>query len=175
MAEGSAERMPTQPTSGCLQAFLALIVGGTTYSVLSFTDPFGVCSFLIPQGSDGEQIASAYARWKSSPGVIIGQSAMNLIPLLVSGLCGVFIHNRTPDSIPVALLRMVGVASMLFVASWVGSWAINRALSTGESSDILTPLAVLGFEFSCMAVAAPLTATVIRRRSPRIGLGPSIA
>jgi hypothetical protein len=151
-------------------------VGGIATSLaLVGADPFGVVCFPVPQGADAQQVASAFAQWESSIGVIVGQGAMNLIPLLVTGFCGVFIHNRLPASIPVALLRIVGVASLLLVVSWVGSWTIDRALSTGESSDIQTPLAMLAFEALCFSLAAPLTAAVIRRRSPSSGPSPSTA
>ena len=38
---------------------------------------------------------------------------MAWVPLMVSGLCGVFTHPSLPASIPAALLRTVAVASLL--------------------------------------------------------------
>jgi hypothetical protein len=52
------------------------------------------------------------------------------------------------------------------MVSWFGSGAIDRALSTGESSAILTPLAMLGFGAFCISLAAPLSSTAIPCRSP---------
>jgi hypothetical protein len=148
---------------GCIHGLLGLVIGGVTSIMLIGVDPFGVVSFRLPQGADSDEVAAAFAQWKSSIGVIIGQFSMTLIPLLASGLCGVFAHKYMPMSIPAALLRMVGVASLLLVVSWVGSWAIERALSTGESSDIRTPVAMLAFEAFCVSLAAPLSSVVVRR------------
>ena len=87
----------------------------------------------------------------------------------MSGLFGVFAHESLPASNPATLLRMVGVASFLLVVSVGGLWAIEHALSTGESSDILTPLAELAFGALCISLAAPLSSAVTHRRSLRGG------
>jgi hypothetical protein len=150
---------------GCIQASLGLVIGGLAGLVLMGADPFGVLSFPLPPGADARQVATAFARWNSSTGVIIGRCATAWMPLLVSGLCGVFAHRSLPASIPAALLRMVGVSSLLLLVSQVGSWAIDRTLSTGESSDVRTPLAMLAFEALCLSLAAPLSSAVTRRRS----------
>jgi hypothetical protein len=140
------------------------VIGGLAGFVLMGADPFGVLYFPLPQGADARQIAAAYARWNSSIGAIIGRCATAWIPLLVSGLCGVFAHTSLPASIPAALLRVVVVSSLLLLVSRVGSWAIDRTLSTGESSDVGTPLAMLAFEAVCLALAAALSSAVTHRR-----------
>lgn len=149
----------------CGQAALGLMLGGVTAVTLIQTDPFGVTVFALPQGVDFAQQQAAYVQWKCSTRVIIGSSAMTFIPLLVSGACGLFAHSPLPSSIPAALLRMIGVASLLLLVSTVGSRAIDYALSTGESSDIQTPLALLAFEALCVSLAAPLSSAVTHCRS----------
>jgi hypothetical protein len=153
---------------GCGQAILGLILGGATAITLILADPFDVTAFTEPQGGDFAQRQTAYDQWKRSPRVIIGSSAMTLIPLLVSGACGIFAHRFFPSSIAAALLRMTGIASLLLLVSTAGSRAIDCALSTGESSDIRTPLAMLAFEALCISLAAPLSSIMTRRR-PRRG------
>ena len=54
---------------------------------------------------------------------------------------------------------------MLLVVLRLGSHAIERALSTGESSDYVPVLAALAFDAICVSLAAPLSSAVIRRRS----------
>ena len=127
-------------------------------------DPFEVAAFALPQGLDDARQQAAYDHWKSSGRVVAGSFAMTLIPLLVSGLSGAFAHRSLPSSVPAALLRVMGVASSLLLGSTVGARAIDRALSTGESSDIQTPLAMLAIEALCIALAAPLSSMAIRRR-----------
>jgi membrane protein YqaA with SNARE-associated domain len=148
-----------------VQAILGLILGGVVSFWLIVADPFRVVSFTLPQGVDSAVVAAAYDEWKSSGRVIIGSLAMTFIPLLVSGVCGVFTHRSLPSSISVALLRMTGVASLLLLVSTVGSRVIDHALSTGESSDIQTPVAMLAFEAFCVSLTAPLSSMVTRRRS----------
>jgi hypothetical protein len=141
------------------------LLGGIVSLALAGNDPFGVVAFPIPEGASPAQVAAEFARWQGSIGVIIGGLAMSLIPLLASGVCGVFIHPSPPASIPVALLRMTGITLLLLAASAVGSRLIDLALSTGESSDIQTPLAMLAFEALCISLAAPLSSAVIRSRA----------
>jgi hypothetical protein len=129
--------------------------------VLFTADPLSVTSFVIPQGVDGSQAMADFVRWKSSIRVVIGQLTMTWIPFLVSGACGIWTQESLPASIPAALRRMMGVASLLAMVSWFGSGAIDRALSTGESSDILTPLVMLVFDGLCISLAAPLSSAVI--------------
>ena len=154
---------PINPiASGCLQGVLGLVVGGAIALELIGRDPFGVVSVAEPVGR-----AADIARGNGGLGVSLGLFAMTWIPLMVSGLCGVFVHKSLPASIPTALLRMTGIASILLMVSEVGSRLIDHALSTGESSDMGTPLAMLAFEALCILLAAPLSSMVTRRRSPR--------
>lgn len=144
---------------------MGLVLGILTTGVLIGWDPFGAVSFRLPEGVDGEAAMAAFLRWKNSPRVILGDFMMALVPLLVSGACGVWISTSRPASVPVALLRMTGVCSVLALVSWFGSSAIERALSTGESSDMGAPLAALAFIAVCIALAAPLSSVVTPRRS----------
>ncbi len=137
-------------------------------------DPFGVVSFRMPEGADPAQAAAEFARWQGRIDVIIGRLVMTLVPLMVSGICGVFVHCFLPASVPAALVRMAGVALLLLVVSTVGSRAIERALSTGESSDIGTPVAMLAFDSLCLAMSAPLSSVVTRRRSRGEGRGAQV-
>ena len=152
-----------------IQGFVGLVLGILTTVMLIEADPFGVVSFRLPEGADGAQAIAAFLRWKSSPRVIIGDFTMTLVPLLVSGACGVWVYTSRPASVPVALLRMSGVVFLLALVSWFGSSAIERALSTGESSDLQTPFAMLAFSALCIALAAPLSSVVTPRRSPARG------
>lgn len=158
---------------GCAQATLGLILGGATALALILADPFKVTAFTEPQGVDFAHRQAAYSQWKSSARTVIGSSAVALIPLLVSGMCGVFAHRAFPSSILAALLRMAGVASLLFLVSTVGSRVIDYSLSTGESSDIRTPFAMLAFEALCISLAAPLSSIVTYRQS-RTGHPPAV-
>ena len=169
----SLSHVPTSPRNAtapialvCTQGFLGLVLGAATAMVLFAADPLSVTSFRIPQGADGAQVMFDFVRWKSSIRVVIGELTMTWIPFLVSGACGIWTHKFHPASIPSALRRMIGVASLFAMVSWFGSGAIDRAPSTGESSDILTPLAMLAFGALCISLAAPLSSSVIRRRSP---------
>ena len=90
---------------------------------------------------------------------------MAWVPLMVSGLCGVFAHPSLPASIPGALLRTVAVASLLSLVLWVGEPVVERALGTGGSSDIQGGVAGLAFAALCISLSAPLSSTVTRRRS----------
>ena len=121
-------------------------------------------AFCLPQGVDAYQAAAAYEEWNSSTLVNIGAFVMMLAPLLVSGFCGVFVHDSLPASVPAALLRMAGVVLILVVVFRGGSWAIVRTLSTGESSDILPGIAMIAFFALCISLAAPLSSVVTRRR-----------
>lgn len=160
-----ASQIEALPPVGCVQAVLGLIFGVIASGTLIVADPFGVVTVPEPQGVDAARQAAAFEQWKSSSRVIIGSLAMTMIPLLVSGICGVFVHRSLPSSIPAALPRMLGIVALLVPASEVGSRAIERALSTGESSDILTPLAIMAFQALCISLAAPLSSSAIRRRS----------
>jgi membrane protein YqaA with SNARE-associated domain len=151
---------------GRAQASLGLLIGGLTAFVLMGIDPFEVMAFPLPQGVDIAEQNAAFERWRSSPGVILGQLAMAWIPLLLSGLCGVFAHPSLPASIPAALSRMVGVASLLTVVQWVGTPMVERGLGTGQSSDIQGGLAGLAFAALCISLSAPLSSAVTRRRPP---------
>jgi hypothetical protein len=150
---------------GPLQANLGLMIGGLTEFVLMGIDPFGVTVFEFPQGVDTAEQNAALYRWKSSIGFILGQLVMAWIPLLVSGLCGVFVHPSRPASIPAALLRVVAVASLLLAVLWSGMPVVERSLGTGQSSDIQGDLARLAFAAVCVSLAAPLSSVVTRRRS----------
>jgi hypothetical protein len=153
--------------SGCLLAILGLVVGVATYFyVLDYT-PMEAKAFRIPQGVDDEQVAIALAKWKRSCTVVLWQVASILAPLLASSLCGLILHISLPASIPSALLRTVGVTLSLAAVSYLGVWIIDRTLSTGESSDLGTPLIMMAFQALCFALAAPLTSRVIRRRPRR--------
>ena len=81
----------------------------------------------LPQGLDHAGLQAAYDRWRNSLGVILGQLVMAWVPLMVSGLCGVFASPFLPASIPAALLRTVAVASLLSMVLWVGGPVVERA------------------------------------------------
>jgi|GEM_PF-6952522 len=147
------------------QAVLGLVLGGSTAFWLHSADPLKVMDFPLPLGADFAQYQAAYDHWKWSARVIIGQAVMTFIPILVSGTVGIFAYRSLPSSIPAALLRMIGVTSFLSLISTVGLPIIDYALSTGESSDIQTPLTMLAFVLLCITLASPLTSAIIHRRS----------
>src|SRR5690348_7807416 len=93
MAEGPADQGPGQIPFGFIRGVAGRVLGGATCLVLSEVDPFGVVSFTEPQGADLAERTAALARWKSGVGVLLGELAMALLPLLVSGLSGVFAHR----------------------------------------------------------------------------------
>lgn len=154
---------PINPiASGCLQGVLGLVFGGAVALELIGRDPFGVVSVSEPVGQ-----AADIARGNGGIGVNLALLAITWIPLVVSGLCGVFAQTSLPASVPIALLRMTGITSLLLVISELGSRVIDHALSTGESSDMGTPLAMLAFQALCILLAALLSSMATRRRSPR--------
>jgi hypothetical protein len=169
----SAPPDPTNPLDlinpiavSCAQGFLGLLLGGAASLILTLADPFGITTFTEPQGADIAQRAAAFAQWKNSIGVIIGGLTMTLVPLLVSGTCGVFVHKSRPISIPAALFRMVGVVFLLLPVSWFGLQAIDRWLWPDDSSSVRAGVVGLAFQALCISLAAPLSSAFTRRRLP---------
>jgi hypothetical protein len=188
--EVQAERIPMPHTSSsipnshydpiipmpfwCLQGVLGLMFAGIT---LLIAFELGFVTVAVPlspaidstqRAADVEDAAAAEPP-DTSAGVIVAAFelfATTFGPFLASGLCGVFAHRSLPASIPTALLRTGGLALLLSMVAVGGIYAIDGALSTGQSSDILAPLTGLTFCALCISLAAPLSSAVTRRRSP---------
>jgi hypothetical protein len=151
------------------QAFLGLAFGGITAVVVYATDPLGVTVgawMKEMEGSDPTKRIVSFDQWSNSTGILLGQLAMAWIPLLVSGLCGVFAHRSLPASALPALLRMTGITSVLLLVKFYGAPVVEQAFETGHSSDFQGAIAFFVFAALCISLAAPLSSAVTRRRSP---------
>jgi hypothetical protein len=151
---------------GCIQALLGLLAGGVTWFLLIGIEPSWVNAFEFQQGVNPADQQAAFERWNNSLCVNLARLVEAWLPIWVSGLCGVFAHWSRPVSLPVALLRMLGLTLMLAVVTWAGMPIAERALGTGGSSDLQGPFAALLLAALCLALAAPLSSAATCRRPP---------